>query len=111
MMKAKPYKRCDSGLIECVPGEADHILLHLDGPFPNRMIPVIQRGSRDAHKGPIWTWNGSTDKPTLKPSILTQGGRDGLVKCHTWITDGQAIFLSDSTHEFAGQTRDLLEVE
>lgn len=33
------------------------------------------------------------------------------VLCHTWITDGKAIFLNDCTHEFAGQTLDLLNVE
>lgn len=33
------------------------------------------------------------------------------VRCHTWINDGQAQYLEDSTHEFAGKTLDLLEVE
>ncbi|RYD61732.1 MAG: hypothetical protein EOP84_35380 [Verrucomicrobiaceae bacterium] len=55
-----------------------------------------------------WTWNGDTEKPTLKPSVLTWNGTE---RCHTWITDGQAIFLDDCSHEFAGQTLDLLEVQ
>jgi hypothetical protein len=32
------------------------------------------------------------------------------IRCHTWITDGQVIFLSDCSHEYAGRTVDLLEL-
>lgn len=31
-------------------------------------------------------------------------------RCHTWVNDGKAQFLPDSTHEHAGKTLDLLEV-
>ena len=75
-----------------------------------------------------WTWNGDVDKPTLRPSILTKGtesvtdeqiaaiGRGEQITpvpvvCHTWITDGQVIFLDDCTHELAGQTLDLLDID
>lgn len=82
----------------------------LPGPMPSRIIPVITSGQRDGT--PNWTWNGSTDKPTLRPSILTKGRTEkGEQVCHTWITDGEAQFLSDCSHEFAGQTLDLLEVD
>lgn len=33
------------------------------------------------------------------------------IVCHTWINDGKVQFLSDCSHEFAGQTLDLLDVE
>jgi len=66
---------------------------------------------------PNWTWDGSVEFPTLRPSILTRGdcfvGNDGETENpvgHTWINQGRAEFLSDCTHEFAGQTLDLLEV-
>lgn len=129
-MKAKPYKIGANGncYVACAPEHATHIMIEMRGPSPTRMLPVIRRGSRDAHPGPVWTWNGDTEKPTLKPSISVTGTMqltDEQVKtvmggskiepkpfiCHTWITDGQAIYLPDSTHEFAGQTHDLLEVE
>lgn len=129
-MKAKPYKQNDKapGLVECEPNDADHVLIRMKGPSPNRMLPVILRGSRRDHTGPVWTWNGDTEKPTLRPSVCTKGAipltdeqADAVLAgqtfepqhftCHTWITDGQSIFLSDCTHEFAGQTLDLLEVE
>jgi hypothetical protein len=31
--------------------------------------------------------------------------------CHTFVNDGRVHFLSGCTHEFAGQTLDLLDVE
>lgn len=74
-----------------------------------------------------WTWNGDTEKPTLKPSLLTRGTepitdeelerlKNGEkiqpkdFRCHSWITDGQAIFLDDSTHLLKGSTADLLDL-
>lgn len=108
-MKAKPYRQDAAGLEglrECEPDQATHLLLHLPGPLPNRMLPVMIKGSREGT--PCWTWNGDVQKPTLRPSILSR--LTGVV-CHTWITDGQAQFLGDCTHEFAGQTLDLLDVD
>lgn len=68
------------------------------------VLPVITHGSRDAANA--WTWNGSTEKPTLKPSIKTTH-RDGTVS-HIWLTDGMCQHLSDSTDGLAGQTLPLL---
>ena len=108
-MKAKPLKQMpDGSKVFCEPAEATHIWIRLLGPHENRFLPVIQNGSRRDHKGPVWTWNGDTEKPTLQPSVKTW---DNTHTCHTWITDGQSIFLDDCTHEFAGQTLDLLEIE
>lgn len=80
-------------------------------------------------QGPRWGWNGDVERPTFTPSVLVsweQGeppattneiaekirrGEIIQVKvkkiCHTFITDGRVQFLSDCTHEFAGQTLDL----
>lgn len=76
-----------------------------------------------------WRFNGSTDRPTLEPSILARGGccyeadwhsqerrracdkgcpdEDGISMCHTchsFVRDGQIEFLSDCTHALAGKT-------
>ncbi|MFA6487699.1 MAG: DUF6527 family protein [Sideroxydans sp.] len=91
----------------------------------------IQHGSGD---GPRWGWNGSADKPTFTPSILTRytkttekgeadmaewraGGYkklpDGFsfdhvnMVCHSFVTDGRIQFLGDCTHKLAGQTVDI----
>lgn len=111
-MKAKPYTLKDGAYHPCDIEEADHVALRMEGCHPDRMIPVIRRGSRSASaRRPVWSWNGDTEKPTLKPSILTRGGGDMSEVCHTWVNDGMVQYLEDSTHEFAGQTRPLLDVE
>ncbi len=61
-------------------------------------------------KKPLWKFNGNMDNPTIKPSLLVSWGKD-LRKCHSFITDGKIQFLTDSTHELAGQTVDMEEWE
>ena len=75
-----------------------------------------------------WTFNGDYEKPTFSPSILVRCGHysqyyDGkncwcnfserypgeeapfkCSRCHSYVTDGKIQFLSDCTHELAGQT-------
>lgn len=80
-----------------------------------------------------WSWNGSTDSPTITPSIRSRSGHH-LVNgepddhcwcsfekrfgrppefrctlCHSFVRDGMIEFLSDSTHALAGQTVPLEE--
>lgn len=107
-MKVKPLiLDMDRGMyIPCQPCEATHLRLCLPGPIQNRILPVMVGGSRAGTS--CWTWNGSVDSPTLRPSVLT---RDGTHTCHSWITDGKVQFLSDCSHELAGQTLDLLDIE
>lgn len=104
-MKAQPLKREGSTYKECKPEEADYVALHMHGPFPNRMIPVTIN-----HKlKNTWNWNGNVDKPTLTPSILTTNGEAGH-RCHCYVTAGGVEYLTDCTHEFAGQKLELLDV-
>ena len=109
-MKAQPLKlEQGNGYIACDPCDATHLGLHLPGPLPDRIIPVMIGGTRAGT--PCWTWNGSTETPTVKPSILTKSkDEDGEHVCHSFVNDGKATFLSDCTHEFAGMTKDLLDV-
>lgn len=94
-------------------------------------VHIIKHGDG---AGPRWAWNGDVEKPTFAPSILVsgkkltdKGNRDmemwrdsGYPKqdqpfdtvatvCHSFVTHGQIQFLTDSTHELAGQTVDLQE--
>jgi hypothetical protein len=61
---------------------------------------------------PLWDWNKSLEKPTIRPSILvtmpdpSNRGHD-ISRCHSFITNGQIQFLSDCTHELRGKTVDL----
>ena len=98
----------------------------------NHMVPVAERGER----GNAWEWNGSLERPTLRPSILAkfttmtpegwlqyQEWLSGLrkkpdesfesehVTCHLHLTDGAVQFLADCTHAMAGKCVRLEPVE
>lgn len=71
----------------------------------------VQHGS---DTGPNWNWNGDPVKPTFSPSVLvTYNGADAgdgeapPAVCHSFVREGRIEFLTDCTHELAGQTVDL----
>jgi hypothetical protein len=111
-MKAQPVKlTLSDGYTPCPITEATHVTLNIPGPTGRLTLPVIQHGTRAGTN--CWTWNGSTDAPTLRPSVLSEGYSilsDGPFRCHSWINDGQAQFLADCSHELASTTVPLLEV-
>ena len=108
-MKAFPLKRLDgpgTAWLHCAPAEAEYIRIFLPGPVGPLCLPVRQTPG-------AWQWNGSTEAPSLTPSLLTRGtcGKDVEFVCHCFVTDGRARFLSDSTHELSGLEVPLLEAE
>ena len=77
--------------------------------------------------GPLWTWNGDRDRPTVQPSIRVEGVESVTdaqleriragepfepvpLRCHLFLTDGRIQYLGDCTHARAGQTIDLEEM-
>lgn len=77
-----------------------------------------------------WTFNGDLGKPTLSPSVLVRSGHHAQHHtqgancwcdmpdagfscqiCHSFVRDGKIQYLNDCTHELAGQTIDLPEME
>jgi hypothetical protein len=63
-------------------------------------------GCKEYHKIPdTWVFNGSYTNPTFTPSILTYGEtlERGEWRCHSYITDGEWIFLGDCSHDLKGQ--------
>jgi hypothetical protein len=60
---------------------------------------------------PVWTFNGSLDKPTFTPSILVTLEDNPRRVCHSFVTDGKIQFLVDSWHKLAGKTVTLLATE
>jgi hypothetical protein len=61
-----------------------------------------------------WTWNGDTERPTFRPSVLvtyTFGVERTPKRCHSFVTDGHIQYLDDCTHALAGQTVLLEDVE
>jgi hypothetical protein len=63
----------------------------------------------EAANGPTWDWNGDTEKPTVTPSILTDGSRPDQ-RCHVFIKDGTIQYLEDCWHSLAGQTVLMIDV-
>ncbi len=70
--------------------------------------------------GPVWTFNGDFEHPTIRASVLTHCFMWNKAtqkydleekRCHSFITDGKIQFLSDCMHELAGQTVELPEIE
>ena len=106
-MKAKPVRltQCD-GYVECPLEEATHVSLRIPGPTGLLTLPVIRHDTRDGTG--CWTWNGSTDAPTLRPSVLTTAHN---WRCHAWINDGTAQFFGDCSHDLANMTVPLLDVD
>lgn len=111
-MKAIPVCHDGESMKPCEAGLATHIRIKIPGPSPELCLPVMQPISATRAGTHYWSWNGDTEKPTLRPSIKTTGTDDSgnPYVCHTWVNDGMAQFLSDSTHELSGQTHELLPV-
>lgn len=114
-MKAKPVRLVNGRYELCEAEDATHVTINMPGPSGLLTLPVIRSGTRAGTNS--WTWNGSVDKPTLRPSVLSRGieldddlNDLGPYTCHSWINDGCAQFLDDCSHKFAGQTVDLLDV-
>lgn len=121
-MKARPVKLVyGQGYVDCPIAECTHVTLVLPGPSDRRTLPVILKGDREGTH--CWSWNGSVDAPTLKPSVLSTGHEfpdpdaDPTLptswrawRCHTWVNDGMVQFLDDTDHQYRGQTLPLLDV-
>lgn len=60
---------------------------------------------------PIWTFNGSLDRPTFHPSLKVEGSNAGVPTiCHFFVTDGRIQFLGDCTHSMKGKTVELPDI-
>lgn len=51
-----------------------------------------------------WAWDGNVEAPTFNPSIKVTGGSVPGYCCHSFVEAGRIRFLSDCTHNLAGQT-------
>lgn len=63
--------------------------------------------------GPLWTWNGDAESPTIAPSVRVRWdeGEQRIQKCcHFFVREGRIEFCGDCTHALAGQTIEMQEV-
>jgi hypothetical protein len=70
-----------------------------------------------------WSFNGDIDRPTFSPSLRVQSGPkcDPITHlripgepdqvCHSFIKNGMIQFLGDCTHELAGQTVEIPDID
>lgn len=81
-----------------------YLLFWCDGCKTHHQVPVNGRNG--------WTWNGSTDFPTLTPSLLVNPGHvvPDVPVCHSFVKEGTVQYLEDSTHQLAGKTLPLEEL-
>jgi len=95
--------------VHLIEGEKESLLLFFC-PGCKNTHPV--RIKAEQHDGalPVWSWNGSKDKPSFVPSLLCNGFH-APSRCHSFIVDGQIRFLADCYHELAGQTIDIPDWE
>lgn len=107
-MKAVPVKIVQGvGPVSCEASECTHVMVHIPSRTFPEVLPVILRGTRGGTG--CWTWNGDTEKPTLRPSILTTAIHKGF-RCHCWVNEGVAKFLSDCSHQMVNSEITLLDV-
>lgn len=105
---AQPLKLRNGQYVNAIAKTATHLKLRFPGPSGTMYLPVCLN-SKEAKS---WLWNGDVYAPTLTPSVLSRMGHvDKETICHAWVREGRVEFLGDSTHEFAGQTLDLLDLE
>lgn len=98
---------------QCKPEEATHLLLKfpLDPPLDIRKVRVYRKGEPKPESH-AWLWNGSVELPTLTPSIRTQVNWKGVdLLCHSFVVDGKIRFLSDCSHDKAGEAHLLIELQ
>ena len=118
-MKAKLRPCTDSR------GDYSMVWIWCPGCDEHHAVPVTKPTNGN---GVAWSFNGDEENPTLSPSILVRGTKqitDEEAKrimngekiepipyvCHSFVTDGKIQFLGDSTHELAGKTVYLPEIE
>lgn len=62
--------------------------------------------------GPVWTFNGDLASPTASPSLLvTYPTSKGDRKCHSFVRNGMIEFLNDCTHDLAGKTVEIPNID
>lgn len=66
--------------------------------------PSRAREMRDGSR-PVWGWNGSTELPSLTPSVNYPGS------CHFHLKEGRIAYQEDCSHELKGKTVDLPDIE
>jgi hypothetical protein len=90
--------------------EVDYLTFKVNEEIGITTLPVITKGTRKGTNA--WTWNGSLEKPTIRPSVRTNyhNGKE-MTEIHYWLNDGICDCLSDCKDGNKGKKIELLEFE
>ena len=88
----------------------DYLTFEVNKEVGLTQLPVITKGTRQGTNA--WTWNGSLENPTLRPSVRTNyhNGKE-MTEIHYWLNDGIADCLGDCKDGNSGKKLTLLECE
>lgn len=53
------------------------------------VIPIKPEPQRP--DGPVWTWDGNREAPTITPSVRVLGGEGNPDEWHGWLTAGKIV--------------------
>lgn len=61
----------------------------------------------------VWKFNGNIDSPSFEPSLLVNKDHqvEGVMQCHSWVTDGKIRFYDNCGHDLKNQIVDLFEIK
>jgi hypothetical protein len=102
------HKTLSMAKVKALEGKNPDFVFQCPGCNCNHGIWTTNRNDNKA----IWSFNNNLNSPTVQPSILVRynnGGEDMV--CHSFITDGNIMFLGDCTHNLKGQTVALPEID
>lgn len=61
----------------------------------------------------VWEFNGNLDSPSFSPSLLVNKDHqvEGVLQCHSWVTDGKIRFYDNCDHDLKNQIVDLFDIK
>lgn len=86
----------------------------------NNQLAIYCEGCKSHHAFTIgqngWWFNFDFVNPTFDPSMLVNGtsvpekykGKEGYLRCHSFVRNGEIQYLDDCDHELKNTTRKLL---
>lgn len=83
------------------------------GEFAGYIFDCPGCGSHHVYEIPRWQFNGDVDNPTFSPSLKAtwNWGPEREAKCcHFFVRNGRIEYCGDCTHDMAGQTVEMAEV-
>lgn len=61
-----------------------------------------------------WSFDGNEATPTFAPSVLVtwdEGPERTARRCHSFVRNGEIMYLDDCTHDLAGKTVPMVDYE